>query len=171
MLLPAAYLNYHLTGDYVADMSDSAGIWLDVGARTWSEALLAAGHAAARSNAAPGYGKAGSGRTAPGPESARPGGSRPEVVVAGGAGDNAAAACGIGALNEGQGFVSLGTSGVLLRGLRRLRPGAKRRSTPSATPFPGAGTRWGDALGDDSLGCEDRRNPAADLTAPLGDEP
>ncbi|MGB1035129.1 MAG: xylulokinase, partial [Primorskyibacter sp.] len=37
-----------------------------------------------------------------------------DVVVAGGAGDNAAAACGVGALSEGQGFVSLGTSGVLL---------------------------------------------------------
>lgn len=36
------------------------------------------------------------------------------VTVAGGAGDNAASACGIGALDEGQGFVSLGTSGVLL---------------------------------------------------------
>jgi xylulokinase len=34
--------------------------------------------------------------------------------VAGGAGDNAAAACGMGAVQEGQGFVSLGTSGVLL---------------------------------------------------------
>ena len=35
------------------------------------------------------------------------------VAVAGGAGDNAAAACGTGALKEGQGFVSLGTSGVV----------------------------------------------------------
>ena len=34
-------------------------------------------------------------------------------MVAGG-GDNAASACGVGALGEGDGFVSLGTSGVLL---------------------------------------------------------
>ena len=44
VLLPAAYLNLYLTGDYVADMSDSAGTsWLDVGARDWSETLLQAG--------------------------------------------------------------------------------------------------------------------------------
>ena len=36
-----------------------------------------------------------------------------EVVVAGGAGDNAAAACGVGVVRPGTAFVSLGTSGVL----------------------------------------------------------
>ena len=45
-----------------------------------------------------------------------------DVAVAGGAGDNAAAACGIGALSEGQGFVSLGTSGVLLAARDGYRP-------------------------------------------------
>ena len=44
VLLPAAYLNLYLTGDHVADMSDSAGTsWLDVGARDWSDTLLDAG--------------------------------------------------------------------------------------------------------------------------------
>ncbi|SMX43950.1 hypothetical protein OCA8868_03076 [Octadecabacter ascidiaceicola] len=37
----------------------------------------------------------------------------PQVVVAGGAGDNAAAAIGAGVVNNGTGFLSLGTSGVL----------------------------------------------------------
>jgi len=37
-----------------------------------------------------------------------------DVIVVGGGGDNAAAACGVGALREGAAFVSLGTSGVLL---------------------------------------------------------
>ncbi len=44
------------------------------------------------------------------------------VVVAGGAGDNAAAACGIGAIRPGEGFVSLGTSGVLFVSNDRFRP-------------------------------------------------
>ena len=35
------------------------------------------------------------------------------VVVAGGAGDNAAAACGVGVVTPGSAFVSIGTSGVL----------------------------------------------------------
>ena len=45
-----------------------------------------------------------------------------KVVVAGGAGDNAAAACGIGAIRPGEGFVSLGTSGVLFVSNDRFRP-------------------------------------------------
>ncbi len=36
-----------------------------------------------------------------------------DVVVAGGAGDNAASACGMGTVSHGAAFVSLGTSGVL----------------------------------------------------------
>jgi len=44
------------------------------------------------------------------------------VVVAGGAGDNAAAACGIGATRPGEGFVSLGTSGVLFVSNEKFRP-------------------------------------------------
>ena len=35
------------------------------------------------------------------------------MVVAGGAGDNAAAACGVGVVTPGTAFVSIGTSGVL----------------------------------------------------------
>ena len=113
VLLPAAYLNYYLTGEYVADMSDSAGTsWLDVQQRAWSETLLTAGHM--RESQMPrlveGSQPAGVLRG----ELQQRWGVTQEVVVAGGAGDNAAAACGIGALNEGQGFVSLGTSGVLL---------------------------------------------------------
>src|SRR5258706_2064017 len=36
-----------------------------------------------------------------------------EIPIAGGGGDNAASAVGIGAVNPGDGFVSLGTSGVI----------------------------------------------------------
>ena len=113
VLLPAAYLNHYLTGDYVADLSDSAGTsWLDVGARDWSEMLLAASHM--RRDQMPrlveGCAVAGHLRA----DLRRAWGLTREVVIAGGAGDNAAAACGMGAISEGQGFVSLGTSGVLL---------------------------------------------------------
>ncbi|MEM1274477.1 MAG: xylulokinase [Pseudomonadota bacterium] len=113
VLLPAAYLNYYLTGDFVADMSDSAGTsWLDVSKRAWSEMLLKAGSMAQDQmpRLVEGSQCAGSLR----PELAARWGVSQDVVIAGGAGDNAAAACGIGALNEGDGFLSLGTSGVLL---------------------------------------------------------
>ena len=43
VLLPKDYMSFWLTGIYSADMSDSAGTsWLDVGARDWSDDLLAA---------------------------------------------------------------------------------------------------------------------------------
>jgi len=55
-------------------------------------------------------------------------GMRPEVVIAGGAGDNAAGAVGIGVIRSGQAFVSLGTSGYTSWGERHLcaQPGAHR---------------------------------------------
>jgi xylulokinase len=46
----------------------------------------------------------------------------PACIVAGGAGDNAAAAVGTGVVHEGQGFVSLGTSGVLFAANDGYRP-------------------------------------------------
>ena len=43
VLLPKAYVRLLLTGEYAEDMSDAAGtLWLDVGRRDWSDALLAA---------------------------------------------------------------------------------------------------------------------------------
>lgn len=112
VLLPAAYLNYYLTGDYVGDLSDSSGTsWLNVGKRKWSSYLLKASgmQEAQMPRLVDGSAQAGVLRG----ELAQKWGVG-EVVVAGGAGDNAAAACGIGALKEGQGFLSLGTSGVVL---------------------------------------------------------
>ncbi|MDA7430640.1 xylulokinase [Primorskyibacter aestuariivivens] len=121
VLLPAAYLNWYLTGEFVADMSDSAGTsWLDVRARAWSPELLSASHM--RIDQMPrlveGSARAGTLR----PELAREWGLGPDVALAGGAGDNAAAACGTGILTQGQGFVSLGTSGVVLAARDRYAP-------------------------------------------------
>ena len=113
VLLPAAYLNYHLTGDYVADFSDSAGTsWLDVHARDWSNTLLSLGgmDVSQMPDLVEGCDAAGMLRQ----DLKRKWGLKQDVVIAGGAGDNAAAACGIGAFKEGQGFVSLGASGVIL---------------------------------------------------------
>lgn len=113
VLLPAGYLNWYLTGEFVADMSDSAGTsWLDVGARDWSDPLLNAGHMRRDQMPRLVEGCAVTGQLRP--ALARAWGLKKPVVVAGGAGDNAAAACGIGALSKGKGLVSLGTSGVLL---------------------------------------------------------
>ncbi len=121
VVLPAAFLNHWLTGEYVADMSDSAGTsWLDVGARDWSDKLLEAGDM--RQDQMPrlveGSQSAGTLRT----DLAKDWALSDTVHVAGGAGDNAAAACGAGVMKEGQGFISLGTSGVLLAARDRYKP-------------------------------------------------
>lgn len=171
VLLPAAYLNYHLTGDYVADMSDSAGTsWLDVGARAWSADLLAAGHM--REDQMPrlveGSEEAGKLRS----ELAKAWGLGADVIVAGGAGDNAAAACGIGALNEGHGFVSLGTSGALLAARGGYAPAPETALHTFCHAVPGRWYQMGVMLSaTDSLNWLARISGTrpADLTAPLGD--
>jgi xylulokinase len=43
VLLPKDWLRFMLSGEAVSEMSDAAGtLWLDVGARDWSDELLAA---------------------------------------------------------------------------------------------------------------------------------
>lgn len=113
VLLPKDYLRFWLTGEYISDMSDSAGTaWLDVGCREWSETALELSHMRRDQMPELVEGSAAGGELRA--EILQHWGLTGPVVVAGGAGDNAAAACGIGSITEGRGFLSLGTSGVLL---------------------------------------------------------
>ena len=171
VLLPAAYLNYYLTGDFVADMSDSAGTsWLNVGKRDWSDHLLDVGHM--RRDQMP--------RLVEGAEAAadlRPAlrsgwGLSGKVIVAGGAGDNAAAACGMGALDGGQGFVSVGTSGVILAARDGYRPAPETAVHTFCHAVPGRWYQMGVMLSaTDSLNWLARivgKSPS-ELTAAMGD--
>jgi xylulokinase len=123
VLLPKDFLRLWLTGDTISEMSDSAGTaWLDVSKRKWAPDLLAAtdldeSHMPALvEGTAPG----GTLRSA----LASKWGMRGNVVVAGGAGDNAASACGTGTVRPGEAFVSLGTSGVLFAANAAYLPNA-----------------------------------------------
>ena len=112
VLLPKDYLRLWLTGEHISEMSDSAGTsWLDTGARKWSSELLdATGLSESQMpSLVEGTEQAGTLRG----ELSYKWGMSEGVVIAGGAGDNAASACGMGTVAEGQAFVSLGTSGVL----------------------------------------------------------
>jgi xylulokinase len=112
VLLPKDYLRLWLTGEHISEMSDSAGTsWLDTGKRAWSRQLLDATDLTEEQmpSLAEGTDHAGTLRA----ELADKWGLGAEVVIAGGAGDNAASACGMGTVKGGQAFVSLGTSGVL----------------------------------------------------------
>jgi len=124
VLLPKAYVRFRLTGEMIEDMSDASGtLWLDVGRRDWSEDLLAATGLDRSHMPDLAEGAAPAGRLAA--ELRERWGMTGEVVVAGGGGDNAASACGIGAIRPGEGFVSLGTSGVLFVSNDRFRPNTK----------------------------------------------
>ncbi|KZS51797.1 xylulokinase [Rhizobium anhuiense] len=112
VLLPKDYLRLWLTGEYISEMSDSAGTsWLDTGKRAWSSQLLAATNLSEAQMPALVEGTAQAGKLRS--ELAAQWGISGDVVVAGGAGDNAASACGMGTVSDGAAFVSLGTSGVL----------------------------------------------------------
>lgn len=171
VLLPAAFLNLYLTGDHVSDMSDAAGTsWLDTGARDWSDALLDAGHMRRDQMARLVEGSAPAGRLRA--DLARLWGLSHPVVVAGGAGDNAAAACGIGAMAEGQGFVSLGTSGVLVAARDGYHPAPATALHTFCHAVPDTWYQMGVMLSaTDSLNWLSRITGArpADLVAGLGD--
>jgi len=124
VLLPKAYIRLLLTGEHVEEMSDAAGtLWLDVQKRDWSDDLLKVTGLTRRHMPRLVEGSASSGTLRR--EYVNRWGMSGSVVVAGGAGDNAAAACGIGAIQPGEGFVSLGTSGVLFVSNDRFRPNTR----------------------------------------------
>lgn len=121
VVLPKAYVRLLMTGEHVEEMSDASGtLWLDVKKRDWSDELLAVTGLNRSHMPRLVEGSAPSGELKP--ELAKRWGMTGKVVVAGGAGDNAAAACGIGAIRPGEGFVSLGTSGVLFVSNEKFRP-------------------------------------------------
>lgn len=112
VLLPKDYVRWWLTGEYASDMSDAAGTaWLNVAERAWSPDLLAASGMHLEQMPQVLEGTAVSGYLHK--HLAERWGIKQPVLVAGGAGDNAAAACGMGTVVAGNAFVSLGTSGVL----------------------------------------------------------
>jgi xylulokinase len=112
VLLPKDYLRLVLSGDKATDCSDASGtFWFDIAARDWSPALLAASGMEDRQMPRVIEGSAASGTLRA--DWARLWGMRDGVVIAGGGGDNAASAIGMGIVAPGQGIVSLGTSGVI----------------------------------------------------------
>ena len=135
VLLPKDYLRYRLSGDHAADMSDASGtLWLDVENRRWSEEMLAATDLDL--SHMPRLVEGSSPSASLSPSLARQWGLSREVVIAGGAGDNAAGAAGIGAVAPGSAFLSLGTSGVLFAANRAYAPNPERAVHAFCHCFP-----------------------------------
>ena len=112
VLLPKDYLRFRLTGEFATEMSDASGtMWLDVAQRRWNEGLLRATGLDRSHVPRLVEGNQTTGELSP--ALCRRWGLSRSPQVAGGGGDNAASACGLGAVNPGDAFLSLGTSGVL----------------------------------------------------------
>ena len=125
VLLPKDYIRFRMTGECASDMSDSSGTyWLDVAKRAWSDKLLAATDMTVEQMPKLYEGTDATGQLTP--AVAKAWGMPKRPVVAGGGGDNAAAACGIGAVTDNAALVSIGTSGVMFVSNNRFRPNAGR---------------------------------------------
>jgi xylulokinase len=121
VLLPKAWLRFRLVGEYIEEMSDASGtLWLDVGQRDWSDAALGATGLSRANMPRLVEGTAPAGTLKP--ELASCWGMSRTPLLAGGAGDNAGGAVGLGAIRPGSAFVSLGTSGVLWATTGRFIP-------------------------------------------------
>lgn len=172
ILLPKDYLRLWLTGEHISEMSDSAGTaWLDVKNRRWSPQLLATTNLdeSHMPRLVEGTERAGTLRA----ELAGKWGMGPGVVVAGGAGDNAASACGAGTVKPGAAFVSIGTSGVLFAANGDYLPNPESAVHTFCHALPNTWHQMGVILSaTDSLnwlaGITGRE--ASKLTGELGDE-
>ena len=142
VLLPKDYIRFRMTGDYASDMSDSSGTyWLDIARRDWSDKLLAAGSMSIDQMPKLYEGTDATGRLTP--AVAKSWGMPKRPVVAGGGGDNAAAACGIGAVTDNSALVSIGTSGVLFVSNDTFRPNAGRAVHAFCHAVPGTWHQMG----------------------------
>lgn len=143
VLLPKDWLRFELsgggrTGEKAVDASDASGtLWLDVAARRWSPDLLAACSLSEAQMPRVVEGSEVAGRLSD--SLARRWGLNAGIPIAGGGGDNAASAVGIGATAPGQGFVSLGTSGVIFVTGSRYRPNPPAAVHAFCHALPG---RW-----------------------------
>ena len=125
VLPPKDYVRLRLAGVHATDPCDAAGtLWLDQARRAWSPGIVAA----------TGLGLGQLPRLAEGSETAgalRPAvaaalGLPPGIPIAAGAGDAAAGAIGIGAVEDGDAFVSLGTSAQYFVTTAAYRPYPER---------------------------------------------
>ena len=172
VLLPKDYIRYRMTGTYGSDMSDAAGTyWLDVAKRDWSDAMLKATHMRRDQMPELFEGTAVTGRITD--KLAKAWGMPLKPVVAGGGGDNASAAVGIGAVNDGDAILSLGTSGVLFVSNAKFSPNTAQNIHAFCHAVPDTWHQMGVFLSaTDSLEWLAKllKTPVPKLTAALGNK-
>jgi len=138
ILLAKDYVRLKLAGSFATDMTDAAGtLLLDEAGRDWSGPVVAACGLSPTNLPQACEGPEPTGTVRPGIAAAwgLPGG----VVVAAGGGDAAAGAVGIGAIDDGDAFISLGTSAQFFVTRDRYEPKPETLVHAFAHALPG---RW-----------------------------
>tara|TARA_B100000700_G_C14936954_1_gene804800 strand:- start:186 stop:1343 length:1158 start_codon:yes stop_codon:yes gene_type:complete len=111
VLLPKDYLRFKLTNTFYTDMSDASGtLWLNVKERRWSKTLLNLTDLS--EDHMPRLVEGNQKTAIVDKKLANELGFKNDVLIAGGAGDQAAGATGAGVIKSNQSVISLGTSGV-----------------------------------------------------------
>lgn len=142
VLLPKDYVRLWLSGESASDMSDSAGTaWLDVAERGWSDDLLGATHLQRDQVPSLHEGTEPTGKLRR--VLATRWGMAEAPVIAAGASDNAASACGVGVVSPGSAFISLGTSGVIFVSNEAFRPNAASAVHSFCHALPGTWHQMG----------------------------
>ncbi len=137
ILLPKDYLRYKLTGEFATEVSDASGMQLlDVPGRKWSAEMLAALEINPALLAKVYESPEVTGSISA--EAAKLTGLSTRTVVVGGAGDNAAAAVGMGVVEDGRAFTTIGTSGVVFAHTDTLSIDPKGRVHTFCCAVPGA---------------------------------
>jgi xylulokinase len=136
ILLPKDYIRYCMTGDYATEVSDASGMQLlDVPHRCWSDEVLQ------KLSIDPSL----LGKVYESPEVtgkitqdfAALTGLSTSTVVVGGAGDNAAAAIGMGIVEDGRAFTTIGTSGVVFAHTSQMKFDSQGRVHTFCCAVPG----------------------------------
>ncbi len=120
IMLPKDYLSYRFSGTFATDYSDASGtLLLDVQHKKWSEEMcgICGISTAQLPRLCESFEKTGTLKT----EIAKKLGLSDTVIIAAGAGDNAAAAVGTGTVGAGRCTLSLGTSGTIFISSDRFR--------------------------------------------------
>lgn len=170
VLLPKDYVRLRLSGDKASDMADASGtMWLDIAARGWSDTLLAATDMdrSQMPRLHEGIDPTGTIR----PELAQRWGIAGRPVIAAGGSDNACGACGTGVIRDGEGTVSLGTSGVLFLAMKEARPSLEHAIETLCHSVPGTWHQMSVILS--ATACVNwlaatLKRPAAELVRELG---
>jgi xylulokinase len=170
VLLPKDFLRLWLTGGHVSEMSDAAGTsWLDTGRRDWSDSLLA--KTGLNRDHMPSLVEGSDVSGILREELRSRWGMAKAPVVAGGAGDNAASAIGMGIVADGDAFASLGTSGVLFAANNAYLPNPESAVHAFCHALPGMWHQMGVILSaTDALNWHSGITgaSAAELTGELG---